>query len=139
MDFELHSLLKFNNIDCQREKFGSDLVLLNFKTGSYMNVVDPGTSVVELLIDGISPSRVLDHIAAAEPNLRAATEAFISELVANEVLVQSDETPNAKPITLELKAAPTLQIFSDMADLIKADPIHESDDSMGWPVMKTEK
>ncbi len=139
MDFELYNLLTFNEIDCQREKFGSDLVLLNFKTGSYMNVVDPGTTVVELLIDGVSPSRILDHIAKAEPDLRAATEAFISELVANEVLVQSHETPNAKPINLELKTAPALQIFSDMADLIKADPIHEADDSMGWPVMKTEK
>lgn len=134
----MQTSLKFNEADCQYEKFGGDMVLLNFKTGNYMNVTNPGSWIVELLMDGVVPERLLQHVAENEPYLKDETKAFIAELLANEVLVESEKLPNQTPITLELKAAPSLQIFSDMADLIKADPIHESDESMGWPVLKTD-
>ena len=130
--------LKFNEADCQFEKFGDDLVLLNFKTGSYINVTNPGTWVVELLMDGVAPTRILEHIEIAEPHLKNVTETFIADLVSNEVLVVSETSPNQTPLTLNLNEEPGLQIFSDLADLIKADPVHESDENMGWPVLKTD-
>jgi hypothetical protein len=33
-------------------------------------------------------------------------------------------------------SAPAMEVFDDMADLIKADPIHDVDDVAGWPVRR---
>jgi hypothetical protein len=67
---------------------------------------------------------------------------FAEHLVACGCLVRSDEAgsvPLDPAIAAVLKAAsglPKVETFSDLADLIKADPIHDVEETAGWPNRK---
>jgi hypothetical protein len=130
------SALQFNDTDCQREKFGDDLVLLNFKNGTYINATGSGNAIIDVLINGVSANHLLNHIANVNQPIHAVTQNFMALLIDQEILTASARPLNQKPIVADFASAPKMQIFDDMADLIKADPIHDSDDSMGWPLPK---
>lgn len=133
---ELDATVGFNDGDCQRERFGDDLVILNFKSGRYLSVTGSGSDIVDLLTSGIAPSRLLGFVSGSYPDYLAATQSFISSLIENEIMVPGAAKPGSPAFELILNTAPAVQVFEDMADLIKSDPIHDADDLMGWPVQK---
>ncbi len=74
-----------------------------------------------------------------------AAEAAIDlfrKLVAHE-LVAADNSQLPAPLDSSIREAvtwllekPTLEMHDDLADLVIADPIHDSDEAAGWPVRK---
>jgi hypothetical protein len=81
-------------------------------------------------------------VAAVNAELGAATAAFIVRLQAEgliraRTIVAEATAPLASVAAANAGAAkPELESFDDMADLIKADPIHEVDEAFGWPVRR---
>jgi hypothetical protein len=67
---------------------------------------------------------------------------YAEKLVGYGCLVRSDTPGSATldPATIEILRAsanpPTVEIFDDLADLILADPIHDVEETAGWPVRK---
>jgi hypothetical protein len=124
------------------ERFGDESVIVNLDTGSYYSAQGTGDVIWTLVTEGASEAEILRRIAAEyigdRDELSSATAKFLTEL-ADETLVDVvDEdvagTPTVDLIDRPTKvfAAPFLQKYTDMEELLQLDPIHEVDE-IGWP------
>jgi len=119
------------------EDFDGDLVVLDLSRGRYFGFNAPGRLVWEALMAGASPARC----AAAAPQ-PGTVHAFVGKLVEHGLIVAGDAR-GADPDPAVARAlatpgtAPEVEVFDDLADLIVADPIHDTDTAQGWPVNAT--
>ena len=67
------------------------------------------------------------------PSYRHVLETFITQLL-DAGLLRPSQTPT-EPVSVEPWLAEDLHIqeFTDMADLLGLDPIHDADAALGWP------
>jgi hypothetical protein len=116
---------------------------LNPTAGEIWNWIDRGAGTHEL-------SGLLEERYSVEPGqIAAALPAFLEQLVNEALLLSVSEAPaNAGhngwqaaqdgPAERPAFTAPAISIFTDMADFLKVDPIHEVDEQ-GWPYKKTDE
>jgi hypothetical protein len=128
--------------DVSCENFDGEYVVLNLASGHYFAVSRAGSAVFDGLVSGFDIGEVTDTLAGSEPGRRGEVEAFLARIVSYG-LVAPDGEATARPPTAEWRAAAlglggpvTLEAFDDIADLITADPIHDTDEAAGWPVRK---
>ena len=100
--------------------------------------------MIDQLVAGGDLEEVKKALLACEDcpaDIDAAVEAFVSELVSLEILVPAERAAAAvAPVSaaaLEDGFELHVDAFAEAADLILADPIHDVDEGMGWPVMKS--
>ncbi|MBQ6395375.1 MAG: hypothetical protein IJH87_03405, partial [Atopobiaceae bacterium] len=94
--------------------------------------------------EGDSLGAIVEGLRACEgcpEDIDARMEAFISQLFAKEVLVGDPDGGNETAPAFEKTAFEdgftlTLDEYAEAMDLILADPIHDVDVDMGWPIMK---
>ncbi len=115
------------------ENFNGDLVVLNIATGRYFGFNPTAARVWEALMSGARPESLV--AAGVEPSALAT---FIEKLVQHELVKPSacGESPPSSQIRDALAidcAAPTVDVYEDLADLIVADPIHDTAADQGWP------
>lgn len=126
------------------EVIEGEVILVNLETGAYFSTDLVGTSVWNAVLQGLSQDEMVAQIAAqyaGEPEtIRAGIQALLDDLL-REGLIVPEDAPAASPTTPPLTAsnpnrtpfvAPVLQKYTEMADLLLLDPIHDVDDS-GWP------
>jgi hypothetical protein len=101
-----------------------------------------GSAVLDGLVRGFDLSEVTDALAGAEPARRDEVAAFLARVV-DYGLVEPDVGAIAQPLASDWREAARgltgpvqLEAFDDIADLITADPIHDTDEATGWPVKK---
>lgn len=117
-----------------------EAVLIDFRTGCYFSVVQTGADVLRLLIAGHGAASAAECLATAfdQPlaETTAAIESFIARLLSEGLLLPRDGMPTpVGPVALESRryTTPAYEKFSDMADQLLLDPIHEIPEQ-GWPV-----
>lgn len=123
------------------EDFGDEVVIVNLESGQYFSARGVGAYLWRYLAKGASLSDLLEAMLIGydveQPSALVAIESFLGEAL-NQNLLKKD--PDIK-FTLELAATttekrvfsqPTLEVFSDMQDILLLDPIHEVD-ATGWP------
>jgi hypothetical protein len=126
--------LEISGPDVVFEEFDGEIVVLNLLTGRYFGF-NPSAGVVwEALMAGISP----ENIQARTPDAVDITS-FVAGLIDNGLVVPSltGASVLAEPMAAQLASlagAPELEAYDDLADLIIADPIHDTDPEQGWPV-----
>jgi hypothetical protein len=131
--------------DCIAEDFGGEVVVLNSASGVYYSLTDLAAAVWRDLLAGHSVASLLAAVRQLDPQAAQATTAFIRDLEASGILrpTQSRKPSAAASESAALVTAGetrlTMQSFDDMKDLILADPIHDVDDEMGWPVLRREE
>ena len=123
--------------DIACEEFDGEMVVLNLASGHYFAL----NQSASFLMSGLLRGHAIDSLASineAAFNSQDATQ-FVEELVSHELIV-ADTSNEPKPIdaaTLEAAKAltekPQLEVHDDLADLIVADPIHDTDEAVGWP------
>ena len=75
---------------------------------------------------------------------RESLEQFLSELIAHGLLIETAQLQTAlseeltKLLSQELEV-PSIEIYDDLAELIMADPIHDVDTDVGWPMLPISK
>ena len=118
------------------EKFDDETVVLHFESGRYFSLGGAASWIWQAFE---RPSDVATLAAAAPggasgPAL-ADIERFVAELEALKLLLPVSGGAASAPLAPapELWAAPSLEVFSDLSDLIALDPVHEVDAMMGWP------
>ena len=120
---------------CSAEDFDGEIVAINLDTGRYFSIKDAAAMVWHDLADG----HALETIRAAlgdDTALVAALDQYVAELSA-EGLMRPANAPAAPEAPLQSApgmAAPSLESFGDMESLLLLDPVHEVDDSEGWPL-----
>ena len=131
------------------EIIDGEAVIMHLRSGSYYSTEHVGSEVWAWLEQGLSRGQILDSLASrypvAPPALVDSLDSFLAELVAQDLVREVAGEP-AKPTPAEPLptngaarpfAAPVLNVYSDMKDLLLLDPIHDVDD-IGWPKPKPE-
>jgi len=120
-------------------------VVINFTTGMYYGTSTLGSVVLEQLVKNVSPEKIACAVKKAEgcpADFDAKLQDFIATLLEKEVLVKIDSSEDKEAeISSDAYAdgfALTVDEFSEVQDLLLADPVHDVDVEQGWPIMKEE-
>lgn len=139
-----HHRLRPNSPAVTSETFDTEVVIVNFDTGTYHSVQGTGVEVWRLIERGATTEEIVAATAARcdhdQGSIRSAIEAFVTQLT-QQGLVVSDAVAGAPEAPVGSSAGsekqpfepPVLNTFTDMQELLWLDPIHEVDEA-GWPV-----
>lgn len=122
------------------ETVDGEVVMINLESGNYYSLRASGAAIWDAIEQGVPVADIADGLRRgyAVPDAAATLDAFLAELVADD-LVLPDEPPAAArswdPPALGADgfAPPQLEKFVDMQHLILLDPVHEVDEAEGWP------
>ena len=131
------------------EVIDGEAVIMHLGSGRYFSCQGTGGEIWSLIEKGTTEDRVVEHMGtryAVEPEvLSAALSDFLSRLKEHELVREEaggraagDPAGSAPDSTDQAGAAfepPTLNVYSDMEDLLLLDPIHDVDET-GWPQPK---
>ncbi len=120
-------------------------IVINYLTGMYYGMSSLGSAVLDLILKGVSTARIADEVRKKEgcpEEIGEKIDDFIKALLKEEILIGSpDDGEAGEPAVIGDEAYAdgfelTVDAYAEAQDLILADPVHEVDVSMGWPVMK---
>lgn len=120
------------------EDFDGETVIVNLETGEYFSTGDVGAEIWRRLAACAPVAAVEEALLAqydVEPGVATASlSTFLASLREHGLLVPASEPgpaePEAAPVAFEKRAfqPPSLEMYSDMQDLLLLDPIHETSD-----------
>ena len=121
------------------EEFDNEIILIDIEKGFYFTIGGLGVDLWKLFSSPYSPNHVFMLLTNANVAIDQETFfSFIDQLEENNLLIASCEesnlSSNIKPYLFSSVIPPTLSMYSDLAELIAIDPVHEVDKSLGWPV-----
>ena len=121
------------------EAFDGESVLIDIRRGLYFSLSGAATVAWRLFETPCAPEQVIDAIAVASPGLDASVIAEAIDAMRDHELLISAGSADAGTVAVSLDPgegpfeAPVVQVFSDLAELIALDPVHEVNASSGWP------
>ena len=130
------------------EMIDGEVVVIDLRSGNYFSLVQSAAVIWASLATRPTHDEVaaaLERVYDAEPEqCFAVSGAFLDALVAEGLVVQADalEQQAAAPDLPKVGGAlpePQLEKFDDMQQLILLDPVHEIDETVGWPRMRAEE
>ncbi len=123
------------------EDFGPDAVLLNLETGSYFSLTDQAKVFFGELITAKDGMGLIAALRARDGETGAGAAQTLQQLQDNGLVRalasdQADDDLDAKCDAI-LASPPgfSFDSFTDLADVIAADPIHDFDAETGLPVL----
>lgn len=119
-------------------------IVINFQTGMYYGMSSLGSAVVDYLVQGAELSEIekgLRGAADCPDDISDHLKAFIDRMIDLQILLESDQAGRNIPVAFSREAYADgflLEVneYAEAQDLILADPIHDVDVDMGWPIMK---
>lgn len=133
------------------EVIDGEAIVVNLDSGNYFSLRETAASIWQALVAGNTcpdVSRMIGRGYVGEPDaIKAAILTFIERLL-KEGLIQAVESSGNEPTHFEIESTelstdgkpqfrdPEIEKFTDMADLLLLDPIHEVA-SQGWPRVGT--
>ena len=124
------------------ETIDGEVVIINLESGNYYSLRGSGARIWEGIAGGADIDAIGDDLLGAFDGLdgRPDVSAFLEELEREGLISRTaDDARGAGPLPLPIDgpraayAAPVLEGFTDMQDLILLDPVHEVDEAYGWP------
>lgn len=112
------------------DEVGGETLAINLDTGAYYVIAPGSLPVWTALTAGVPAMSLLE--GDSDPR-ELALEAFVSQLLDAGLLRPSDFSSNPGQIDQWLGEDLQIQEFTDMADLLGLDPIHDADAALGWP------
>lgn len=119
-----------------------EAILIHMETGTYFSLQSAASVAWSVLAEGCSAKQLaarLREICTGCPSTSLEQEVaeFIEELRREDLIIEGDVSGSSTAPTLppSVEYGPlTFQKFTDMQDLLLADPIHEVSDA-GWPML----
>jgi len=132
----LNSSYKINAPDCICEEVEGDLIVINLLSGRYYNMRGASVIAWNAIIAGVAPSQLIKASDLTAEQL-IAFEHYTGVLVKEELIVTTEQEStkvDVLPLIIHDEASPfQVDIFSDMEEMLRLDPIHEADANLGWP------
>lgn len=121
------------------EEFDGETVLIDVEKGLYFSLAGAAVDLWRSFTTGRDPEAV---VAAMAGGLQGADSQALQDLIVqmqqHGLLVSAPAVDGAALAPLVFPAspfqAPVMQVFSDLAELIAIDPVHEVDAAGGWPM-----
>jgi hypothetical protein len=129
---------KHNDEQVAAEEFDGEFVLIHFARGTYFSLRHAAVDVWRQFRTGANPAqveaRILDRFSVTGDVGPAELKRCIQVLI-DEALLREVEAPGppVEDWSSQVWTAPAVEIYSDLQDLIVLDPVHEVDNSSGWP------
>ena len=128
------------------ETIDNEVVVVNLEKGYYYSLRDTAAVIWTRVLAGVSVETIIQKLSKQhgieEAQIEASVNDFIHGLIKENIIspVRSDlhsDNKDQEPEYLEdlitdEYSIPVMEKFTDMADLLLLDPIHEVDES-GWP------
>ena len=123
-------------------------IVINFDTGMYFGMSSLGSAVLDAAVNGASAGEILAALAKLENcpgDMESRLEKFLCALTEKEIIKEAGQAGEADVSggslafpegALEEGFALTVNEYAEAQDLILADPVHDVDVNMGWPIMK---
>jgi hypothetical protein len=127
------------------EVLDGEAIIVNLDSGAYYSLRDSGCAIWTLLTQQCTPvetvATIQTHYVGDADDIQSGVDALLVELLAESLLVPAEGAqPNAPVLDMGSPSSgappftpPLLEKFTDMADLLLLDPIHEVDVNEGWP------
>lgn len=143
----MNRIFEVNSPTVVGEILDGEAVIMNLKSGNYFSTDKVGSVLWGMIEKGASYQSMLAvlnvHFDADAKHISAAVDAFLEDLVGNDLVRAAEDGGGTSQAELEQTdlaqlngqgsfAAPTLNVYSDMQDLLLLDPIHDVDEG-GWP------
>ncbi len=132
---------KFNGAKFAAEEFADEIVVLDVIDGTYFALGGAVPKVWKPLSSGVAVTHIVDALAAHHAVSPVEVASALGELSARlqgEGILEAT-VPTGSPMTeFEGPAGEALPAFivdkhEDMQDLLTLDPIHDVDQTAGWP------
>jgi hypothetical protein len=120
--------------------FADETVLINVEKGLYFSMQGSATQIWQAFDTPQTVSAVLAALTSGlSPAQGEEVAGTVAVMIEHELLVEAEAPPAGGGTTLyslagAAYAVPVLSVFSDLAELIAIDPVHEVDEGAGWPV-----
>ena len=138
---------KINHPGVIGEVIDNEAIIVNLDSGAYYSLRSSGADIWQMIDQGATITTIIDQFARHYPRtekevIAAAIQALITELQQEQLIVPLEKTTApGEPAPLSALTgqhnghfeAPALEKYTDMADLLLLDPIHEVDEADGWP------
>lgn len=118
-------------------------VVINFLSGIYYGTTALGSVILERLVNGKAPEEIVKavkNLPDCPEDFASQMDAFLASLREKEILLPGDTQPGGGEAIDSMALADgftlTLDEFSEVQDLILADPVHDVDVEQGWPIFK---
>ncbi len=127
------------------ESFDDEVILVNLSRGNYYSLRGSAAWLWQTLENGASIEGLAQQLMAQyvvdEPTATQALTTFAAQLQEQELIATTSETPSVLrqvPTLVDRQAfvPPVLEVYTDMADLLALDPIHDVNPASGWPIAK---
>lgn len=134
--------IRADTVATAAEIFDGETVIIHFGRGAYFSLSGAGPAIWALLQRPTSSDAVaaaLVAVAGGDPAaVGAATAAFVERLRGEDLVFDVAEGEEPLPplddaLRAGAAAAPGIEVFTDLADLIALDPVHEVEVLAGWP------
>jgi hypothetical protein len=131
------TVLEVAHPECADEVLADEVVVLNVETGIYFSMRGLAAALWRDLAAGHRVEELAHHADEQGYGAQRVTE-FVSELIRRGLMRPSSHPPAAGVLSsaalLQAGSAELIfEVYEDMQDLILSDPIHDVDESMGWP------
>jgi hypothetical protein len=125
------------------ETIEGEAILVDLRTGNYYSIQGSGSQIWEAIARGATLSQVTEAVANAfsigRDEAHAAVYSLSDQLEREGLIVPVEDAGGQEPSPgLQLSsngqafAAPVVERYTDMQDLVLLDPVHEVDER-GWP------
>lgn len=123
---------------CAHDTVDGETMVIDTRTGHLLLFDGLASTLWDRLRTGTTADALLAETAERYgPDAAASTRAFIDELVAASLVVPTDAGPGSPPADAapwpDDFAAPGIERFDEIADIMTMDPIHDVDSASGWP------
>ena len=127
---------RLNSPNCIAEAVEDDLIVINLFSGKYYNMRGAAALAWESLLNGTTPSQLLSVNNWTESQTQAFGQ-FLQLLVDESLIVEQTKAGSPElPMVILISDDPTpfqVDVFTDMEEMLRLDPIHEADSNIGWP------
>ncbi len=116
-------------------------IVINFTTGMYYGTSSLGSAVLDALLAGASVEeicRAVHLLPGCPDDIQEQLHGFIGQLLEKEIIVPIEGTGTGCEIgadCLQDGFRLTVDEFAEVQELILADPVHDVDVDLGWPIL----
>jgi len=147
--------IKIETLRVVHETIDGETVILNLQSGNYYSLDGIGAQIWNYIEKGATVYHIIDMLRSDfkgdRDEIESETNKFLSELVEEKLVIldESDTSDSFQTDANKLEndiqkqersfIPPILNKYTDMQDLLLLDPIHDVDDSRGWPTVDDQK
>ncbi len=120
-------------------------VIINYLTGMYYGMNLLSSAILDRIVAGKDVEEIITAVKAlpqCPPDIAERVHNFVKELQEAEVIINGPSlSGGAEPLpawVAEDGFDLSLDMFAEMSDLLRADPVHDVDINAGWPKLKDE-